>query len=57
MLVGQGAHLLVVKERLGHARISVTVDRYGHLYPSLSAALTSQLGDVYRGRTARSGVT
>ena len=47
MMIGQGAHLLVVKERLGHSSISVTADRYGHLYPSLSAALTAQLEDVY----------
>lgn len=47
MMVAQGAHLLVVKERLGHSSISVTADRYGHLYPSLSAALTAQLEDVY----------
>ncbi len=48
MMIAQGAHLLVVKERLGHSSIAVTADRYGHMYPSLSAALTSQLGDVYR---------
>jgi len=47
MMVAQGAHLLVVKERLGHSSISVTADRYGHLYPSLSAALTAQLQDAY----------
>ncbi len=47
MMIGQGAHLLVVKERLGHSSITVTADRYGHLYPSLSAALTAQLEDVY----------
>lgn len=48
MMIGQGAHLLVVKERLGHSSISVTADRYGHLYPSLSAALTTQLESVYQ---------
>ena len=47
-MVCQGALLPLVKERLGHSRTSVTADRYGHLYTSLSAALTSQLGDVYR---------
>ena len=47
MMIGQGAHLLVIKERLWDSSISVTADRYGHLYPSLSAALTTQLGDVY----------
>ncbi len=47
MMIGQGAHLLVVKERLGHSSISVTANRYGHLYPLLSATLTAQLEDVY----------
>lgn len=53
MMIAQGAHLLVVKERLGHSSISVTADRYGHLYPSLSAALTSQLEVVYRSAAGR----
>lgn len=53
MMIAQGAHLLVVKERLGHSSIAVTADRYGHMYPSLSAALTSQLGDVYRHAAVR----
>lgn len=48
IMIGEGAHLLVVKERLGHSTIAVTADRYGHLYPSLSAALTSQLDVLYR---------
>jgi integrase len=48
LMIGQGAHLLVVKERLGHSTIAVTADRYGHLYPSLSASLTNQLDAVYR---------
>lgn len=52
MMVVQGAHLLVVKERVGHSSISVTADRYGHLYPSLSAALTTQLEDVYTAAAA-----
>lgn len=36
------AHLLVVKERLGHSTIAVTADRYGHLFPSLEAAARGQ---------------
>ncbi|MCU1450864.1 MAG: xerD [Acidimicrobiales bacterium] len=48
MMIAEGAHLLVVKERLGHSSISVTADRYGHLYPSLEAALTVRLDASYR---------
>jgi len=47
MMIAEGAHLLVVKERLGHSSIAVTADRYGHLYPSLEAALTGQLEATY----------
>ncbi len=47
LMVSQGAHLLSVKERLGHSSINVTYDRYGHLYPSLEEALTDRLDEVY----------
>jgi len=42
-LVAEGAHPLVVKERLGHSSITVTMDRYGHLFPELDAAVTDRL--------------
>jgi integrase len=38
LMVAEGAHLLAVKERLGHSTIQVTADRYGHLFPSLEEA-------------------
>ena len=34
LMIAEGAHLLAVKERLGHSSIQVTADRYGHLFPS-----------------------
>ena len=43
LMVAEGAHLLAVKERLGHSTIQVTADRYGHLFPSLEASLTDRL--------------
>ena len=42
-MIADGAHLLAVKERLGHSSIQVTADRYGHLFPSLEEALTARL--------------
>lgn len=51
-LVNEGAHLLAVKERLGHSTIRVTADRYGHLFPSLEVALTAKLDASYRDATA-----
>lgn len=52
LMIAQGAHLLVVKERLGHSTITVTADRCGHLFPSLEAALTAKLDDTYRAARA-----
>lgn len=34
LLINQGEDYLVVKERLGHASITSTIDTYSHLYPS-----------------------
>lgn len=48
LLVAQGAHPLAIKERLGHSSIAITMDRYGHLFPSLDAALTEGLEDTFR---------
>lgn len=55
LMIAEGAHLLVVKERLGHSTITVTADRYGHLFPSLEAALTTKLDDTYRSADRRAG--
>jgi integrase len=52
LMINEGAHLLAVKERLGHSTIQVTADRYGHLFPSLEAALTDRLDDAYRAARA-----
>ena len=35
-------------ERLGHSSITVTMDTYGHLLPSLDDDLTAALEDRYR---------
>jgi len=43
LLVGEGAHPRAVMERLGHSSITVTLDRYGHLFPHLEEALTAGL--------------
>jgi hypothetical protein len=37
----------VVKERLGHTSIRTTVDEYGHLLPSVDAALADGLADLF----------
>lgn len=55
LMIAEGAHLLAVKERLGHSTIQVTADRYGHLFPSLEAALTDRLNDAYSIAKSASG--
>jgi hypothetical protein len=35
-------------ERLGHSSCQVTLDRYGHLFPSLDEALTDGLEATYQ---------
>jgi integrase len=32
LLIAQGAHPKVIQERLGHASITTTMNRYGHLF-------------------------
>lgn len=34
LLIVEGAHPKVVQQHLGHSSITVTMDRYGHLFPS-----------------------
>ncbi len=48
MAVEAGAHPKTIQARLGHASITVTLDRYGHRFPSLDEALAEQLDAVAR---------
>jgi integrase len=48
LLIAEGAHPRAIMERLGHSTINVTLGTYGHLFPSLEAALTEALDGVYR---------
>lgn len=43
LLINQGEDYLVVKERLGHASITTTIDTYSHLYPSKQKSLADKL--------------
>ncbi|WP_029186906.1 tyrosine-type recombinase/integrase [Streptococcus suis] len=47
LLINQGEDYLVVKERLGHASITTTIDTYSHLYPSKQKNLASKLDDFF----------
>ena len=43
LLITQGAHPKAAQVHLGHSSISVTMDRYGHLFPSDMQALSVAL--------------
>jgi integrase len=48
LAIAQGAHPKTIQERMGHASITVTLDRYGHLFPALGRQVADELDTVYR---------
>ncbi len=46
LLIAEGAHPKAIQVHLGHSSISVTMDRYGHLFPSDMEALAAALDEV-----------
>lgn len=48
ILISLGAHPKVIQEWLGHQSIMVTMDVYGHLFPSLNTALGQRLEALLR---------
>jgi Phage integrase family len=43
LLIAQGASVKAVEAQLGHATASITLDTYGHLFPSELEALADRL--------------
>jgi integrase len=56
LLIAQGAHPKLIQARLGHASITTTLDRYGHLFPSVEEALAEKLNAAYESAQAPSNV-
>lgn len=46
LLINQGEDYHIVKERLGHASITTTIDTYSHLYPNKQRHLANKLDDL-----------
>ncbi len=42
-LIHQGVEPLMIKERLGHKDIKITLNTYGHLYPNEQKKLAEML--------------
>jgi integrase len=48
LAIANGAHPIAIKERLGHSSITVTMDRYGGLFPRLEEAIADGLDATFR---------
>jgi integrase len=53
LLIAQGASIKAVQAQLGHATASITLDTYGHLFPSEMEALADRLEMVRDAALAR----
>ncbi len=43
LAIGAGAHPKSIQERMGHSSVTVTLDRYGHLFPHLDERIADGL--------------
>ena len=60
LAISQGAHPKALQERMGHSSVTVTLDRYGHLYDGLDGQIADGLDDLLRssrGLLAASGTS
>ena len=48
LLIAESAHPKAIQQRMGHSSITVTLDRYGHLLPSLDDTLSDALDRTWR---------
>ena len=47
ILINQGMHPLLVKEHLGHSTIRITMDLYGHMFPTDRARVADALEEAF----------
>lgn len=47
LAIAQGAHPKAIQSRMGHSSITMTLDRYGHLFPELDEAIADGLDDTF----------
>jgi integrase len=48
MLIRAGVDILTISRRIGHAKVSTTLDVYGHLMEGADAAATKALDGVLK---------
>lgn len=54
-LINQGVQPLIIKERLGHRDIKITLNTYGHLYPSQQKVIAEMLDQQRNEKSPNSG--
>lgn len=54
-LINQGVQPLIIKERLGHRDIRITLNTYGHLYPSQQKQVAEMLDQQRNKKSPNSG--
>lgn len=47
LLLLKGVHSKIVQERLGHSTISITIDTYSHVLPSMQEEVSSKLNQMF----------
>ena len=46
ILLNQGVPVITVSRRLGHAKVSITLDIYGHLIPMMQTEVAEMIDDL-----------
>ena len=56
LAIAAGAHPKAIQVRMGHSTITVTLDRYGHLFPELDEAIAVAFDQRWTEARAAAGV-
>ena len=48
LLIEMGFSPIAVADRLGHEKVSTTLNTYGHLFPNKQAGMAEKLNEFYR---------
>ena len=56
LAIASGAHPKAIQVRMGHSTITVTLDRYGHLFPELDEAIAVAFDQGWTQARAAAGV-
>lgn len=51
LLIAQNVHAKIISERLGHKKISTTMDTYGHALPSVDREASKKMNEILKGNS------